>query len=320
MKECGICGNNRDNKTYIAREMMFGTGEAFAFIECAACGCLQLADVPTDLSGYYPSDYYSLQPLFEKKVSGMAGYVKRKYAAHLLGDKNLIGKVHVKIHGIERQFEWLRLAGAGLGSSILEVGCGAGKLLLKLSGFGFRNLTGIDPFIVSDVYYRNGVKVLKRTLDEADGLYAFVMMHHAFEHILDPFDALTQLNRLLLPNGVALIRIPVADSYAWEHYKTDWVQLDAPRHAFIHTRKSIGILAERTGFEISAVVCDSTAFQFYGSEQYRNNIPLRDARSYSVSAEKSIFTKEQIKGFEEKAKKLNAEGQGDQACFYLRKI
>ncbi len=300
--------------------MMFGSRDEFNYIECAVCGCLQLDNIPSDISGYYPSDYYSLQPAFEKKSNKLAGYFKRRYAAHILGDENLIGKIYLKAHGIERHFEWLSRAGAGLNSGILEVGCGAGKMLLKLSVFGFKNLTGIDPFIVSDIYYRNGVKVLKRTLSEADGLFSFVMLHHAFEHILDPLDALKQLNRLMLPDGVALIRIPVADSYSWEHYGIDWVQLDAPRHTFIHTRKSMEILADKAGFKIMDVLCDSTAFQFYGSEQYINNIPLRDPRSYSVSAENSIFTKEQIKRFEEKAKKLNSEDRGDQACFYLRKV
>ncbi|TAN45284.1 MAG: class I SAM-dependent methyltransferase [Nitrospirae bacterium] len=320
MSECRICGNGRDNKIHTAREMMFGNRDLFDYVECSACGCLQLADVPSDMAKHYPSGYYSLGPVDEKTDSFGKRFLKRKYAAHLLGNANLTGGIYAKMHGVERQLKWFMHSGSGLDSDILEIGCGSGRLLLKLSGSGFKNLTGIDPFIEKDIHYICGVNVFKRSLNEAGGVYDFVMMHHAFEHMQDPLDALKQVNRLLRPDGTALVRIPVVDSYAWEHYGTDWVQLDAPRHIFLHTRRSMGILADRSGLKILDVVCDSTAFQFYGSEQYKNNIPLRDSRSYSVSAGNSIFTKQQIQAFEEKAKKLNSEDRGDQACFYMKKV
>ena len=57
---CRICGNASDNRAHVAREMMFGTRERFDYVECARCGCLQIRDVPADLSPYYPADYYSL--------------------------------------------------------------------------------------------------------------------------------------------------------------------------------------------------------------------------------------------------------------------
>ncbi len=35
---CRICGNGDGNRTFEAREMMFGTREAFGYLECARCG------------------------------------------------------------------------------------------------------------------------------------------------------------------------------------------------------------------------------------------------------------------------------------------
>ena len=67
---CRICGNADGNTAYDVREMMFGTREIFRYFRCAACGCLQIAEVPADLSAYYPPDYCSFKPsLFRPSFS-----------------------------------------------------------------------------------------------------------------------------------------------------------------------------------------------------------------------------------------------------------
>jgi hypothetical protein len=116
-----------------------------------------------------------------------------------------------------------------------------------------------------------------------------------------------------------VIRIPTVSSYAWKHYGVNWVQLDAPRHFYLHSLESMRFLVEQAGLKLSEVVYDSTAFQFWASEQYALNIPLYDDRSYAVSPKRSYFTKEQIAAFEKRASELNRTNLGDQAAFYLRK-
>jgi len=79
------------------------------------------------------------------------------------------------------------------------------------------------------------------------------------------------------------------------------------------------ILAEEEGFEIEEVVYDGTAFQFWGSEQYRKDIPLRDERSYLVHPERSLFSADRMEEYNRFAAELNAKGDADQACFFVRK-
>jgi 2-polyprenyl-3-methyl-5-hydroxy-6-metoxy-1,4-benzoquinol methylase len=74
------------------------------------------------------------------------------------------------------------------------------------------------------------------------------MLHHSFEHMDNPCGVLKQIDKLLNPDGELLIRIPVSDSFAWRKYGVDWFQLDAPRHFFLHTTKSIALLAKNSGF------------------------------------------------------------------------
>jgi hypothetical protein len=116
-----------------------------------------------------------------------------------------------------------------------------------------------------------------------------------------------------------LIRIPTVSSYAWKYYKSNWVQIDAPRHFFLHSIKSIELLASEIDLRPVDIIYDSDAFQFWGSEQYLRGIHLYSERSLLKGQSKSIFSASEIDTFTKKAEDLNKHKQGDQAAFYLRK-
>src|SRR6185436_10142585 len=113
---------------------------------------------------------------------------------------------------------------------ILDVGAGAGKLLLDLNFLGFRNLVGVDPFIEKDIYHPSGVKILKKELKEMDQEFDLVMFNHSFEHMPEPLAILRKAHQLVRPGHFLVVRIPLAGSFAWRKYGVDWMALDAPRH------------------------------------------------------------------------------------------
>ena len=59
--QCKICNNTQGHQLVFAREMMFGFRDEFLYFKCPVCGCLQIADIPKNLSKYYPENYYSFQ-------------------------------------------------------------------------------------------------------------------------------------------------------------------------------------------------------------------------------------------------------------------
>ena len=77
-------------------------------------------------------------------------------------------------------------------------------------------------------------------------------------------------------------------------------------------------MLESNNFEILDVIYDSGELQFWGSEQYLQNIPLISEESFSRSLTKSIFSQQQIHDFKEKTKKLNKEKRGDMAAFIFK--
>ena len=324
-RDCGVCRNQTGNRSFLAREMMFGLRDQFEYVECAQCGCVQLASLPPDFARYYPSDYFPDPPVLAKRLDPkrILGHERARYC---LTGTGLLGRLLVArwgrpkagIFGSPDYYAWLRRCAVDFDSSILDVGCGLGSLLAQLHNDGFSQLTGVDPFISESIQYAPGFEVLRQTLYETEGEFDLVMMHHTLEHMPDPAKVLQHIYRILKPRHYALIRIPVA-SFAFRMYGANWVQLDAPRHLFIHTVDSVRRLAEPAGFTVADVVFDSNEFQFWASEQYVNDIPLKDDRSYAVNPQQSIFKEQQIREFSDRAIELNARGEGDSACFYLYK-
>ena len=354
---CRICGNAANNTTYAAREMMFGSREEFTYFQCSKCDCLQAAAIPSNMEKYYPSTYYSYAKLVLKSQGGIRRFLKRQRARYYLDGNGVVGNVLSRLLGEPRFPIWVRPAGIHVDSTLLDIGSGAGELLLYLYSLGLSRLTGFDRYIQGNFDYGNGIRVLKRGISEpseshseriprssASGLaseykysnsigmegfpaaccgvlqlFEFVMFHHSFEHFPNQMETLKEIRDKLVPNGTVIIRIPTVTSFAWRHYKTNWVQLDAPRHFYLHSVRSMELCAEQCGFLIEKVLFDSTEFQFWGSEQYVKGIPLTDPKSYRNGIENSIFSNKDIEEFRRKAASLNESNEGDQACFILRK-
>lgn len=298
---------------------MFGWREEFEYLECARCGCLQIARIPEDLSRYYPSDgYYSYKPPKQKHYPGWLLRLRHERTRYFLGEFSIAGAVLGLISRRPEHFDWFRQGRVRLDSRIVDIGCGAGGLLLKLQREGFRSLLGADPFIQADIDYGNGVKILKHGLEELEGQYDFVMLHHSFEHMPDSAAALQALSRKVAPGGTLLLRIPVSDCYARKHYGLNWMAWDAPRHLVLHTRKSMELLAAGAGMAIANVVYDSSGQQISSSELYLRGVPYVEHGKYRPGSRPDAFSQEEWDGFQKRAAELNRRGEGDTACFYLR--
>lgn len=316
MPICRICNNSSYNKVFTVRERMFGFRDEFQYLECTSCGCLQIEEYINDPSKYYPEKYYSFETKLKPKEKPIITFFRRQRSKYCLLGANTLWPLRSNKYG---SFSWFKKSKVNLESSILDVGCGGGKLLRRMQRNGFTNLTGVDPYIQRSIVDKNEVAILKKSVFELNGRFDFIMAHHSFEHMQEPLAVLKRFYQLLKPDRFVLIRVPVVSSFAWRNYGVHWVALDAPRHLYLHSIKSFEILSKRAGFQLIDVVFDSTEFQFIGSELYLRDIPLKDSNAFSRSSKKSIFSQKQIEAYRQKANELNLKNDGDQACFYLYK-
>ena len=192
---CRICQMEGEFISYLAREMMYGLRDEFEYFVCDYCGCLQIANIPEDLSRYYRKDYYSFQA--QDKI-----------------DENYVFSSLATNH-----------------QRILDVGCGSGGRLLKLARLGYDKLFGCDPFIQEDIRYGNRVFIQKSTIHKVEGVEQFdrIIMTDSFEHVIDPLEVLQSANRLLKEDGVLQIEIPTFPNIALkclDHIGFNWMHRD----------------------------------------------------------------------------------------------
>jgi hypothetical protein len=184
---------------------------------------------------------------------------------------------------------------------------------------GFQNLIGIDLFAPESVTRdEENCRILKGDLSLLRGqCFDIIMMHHCFEHFDEQAAHLRLTRDLMTPKSLLLIRQPLSDGEAFRRYGANWFQLDAPRHATLHSVNSMRLLVQECGLRIRNIIWDSTDQQFWASEQYASNVPMYSEDSYFCKPEGSRFTDGQVRKWKREAARLNRDGLGDQAAFYI---
>jgi len=316
--KCLACENESDAATFPVREMMFGTREAFDYQQCEACGSVQVAAIPDDLARHYPSAYFSFTSQEHLTRLGLRAWIDAARVSHALGKGSLVGMLASRLAKPLDYLPWVRRAEVDRDARILDVGCGAGRLLLRMKLGGFQHCTGVDPFLDQTIAYSNGVTVHKMelvALAESDaGPFDLVMFHHSFEHLVDPQQALDAATSLLAPGGTVLIRIPASDSLAFDIYREHWVGLDAPRHLFLPSARGMTACAGRAGLQVIHRDTKARRSQLVASELYKRDVPANAPKQG-----KDVFNASDLAAFDRQVDEAQRAERGAEATYYLRR-
>ncbi|MCR4813141.1 MAG: class I SAM-dependent methyltransferase [Bacteroidales bacterium] len=251
---CRICNAVSDSpKTYLAKEIRFGWNEEFEYVECPYCGTIQIRNIPNDLDRYYSNEYYSLKErtqLIDNNI--IRKYIRKIVINYRLTQNGTIGKFMTKMQ--PNSFEWIEPHLFDKNSSIIDIGCGTGRLVIKLAECGFKNISGIEPYINKDITYNvNGKKVIikKGTVDSLSNKYDVLVLSHVFEHVIDPCTFMEKLKGLMHNKSKLIVSLPLLSSYTWNLYGIKSLPFaDCPRHLHILTYKGLCNFANRHGMKV----------------------------------------------------------------------
>ncbi len=310
-KQCRICHQNTEADAYVAREMMFGTGESFEYFQCQQCDCLQISSIPDNLAAYYANDYYSKESDFSSATSSARQQrIINDFKNYLEAEGNIDVSFSNEEYDVVARLKMRRE------SKILDVGCGSGRVPYILKEAGFENISGVDPYIEAEIKYTNGLKIFNRHLEELpeELRWDFITFHHSFEHIGDQHKTLAECVKRLEVDGRIVIRIPVL-GHAWRKYGIYWYQLMPPGTCIYIPGIALRLWPGEHGLKVDDVIYDSNASQFLISEQYQQGIPLVNQNKGNLL--KRLSRKWKKLKYKQLSNKLNRDSDGDQAVFIM---
>lgn len=135
--------------------------------------------------------------------------------------------------------------------SVLDVGCGTGRLVRHLVEKGHYNVAGITfdkkeiEFGVNKLGLKKNVHIFEGDMHQLpfpEKTFDAVVSWDNLEHSPAPYIALCEMYRVLKPEGRALIYIP----------GTDWI--DCNYHFIVLNIRQMKHLAEMIGFEVVDVI------------------------------------------------------------------
>ena len=304
---------------------MFRIGQRFRYRQCEQCKSVNLAEKVSSDTKLYPDNYYSFSV---DPAQTFNGFLPRFLAtamasSSLKGNRLFLGFMfrYAPMREVRTLASILLSISAAYSGSvskkILDVGTGSGVLpfVLGLANRGFT--IGIDPFLATERKTKS-FELKQASIQDIRETFNLILFNHSLEHMHDIGQSLTHAKNILEPGGSIIIRIPTVSSQAWDTYRENWFQLDAPRHTCIPSRNGLAQLASSCGLQIVNRYDDSTDTQFWLSDAVAKGLSTMDATTGYTSYLTNTHSRKKKRSMRREARKNNSEHRGDQTVLILR--
>ena len=139
---------------------------------------------------------------------------------------------------------------------ILDVGCGNGALVRRLSKLGILHAYGIDidPWTVEHAKQHSPLLHI-RCRNFLDGdlhgeTFDAVLFTDSFEHFLRPLTAVRTILGLLRKDGLVVVEMPDTGSAGWWEERLDWCHMKPLEHPFLYNSNHVAALFKHIGMKI----------------------------------------------------------------------
>jgi len=271
---CEVCGSGQHQLLFEGRDRIFGIPGVFKIVKCLECGLLFINPQPEPeaLETYYPIHYHESQSARFKEYS----WLRKKVLETFWGYPPCSGtstRQRLFQRWVFLPFRWryrnsIRFVEKG---RLLDIGCGNGTELYKLKKMGWETY-GVEVNEEASARARSeGLSVLTGDLFKAkfpDQFFDVVRMSFVLEHLPNPRETLTEIKRILRPQGRIYISIQNTNSLNYWLFGERWFSLDVPRHLFSFSIETIKRLTSSLELKVKAIRFDSGTRTFLASLQY----------------------------------------------------
>lgn len=266
-QRCCFCGNTPEQVVGAGYDFEYATSsDVFEVRRCNVCSLVFLSTRPAlcELDTIYPDSYHAYQ--FNEAEFGFVYRVRRWLEARRL--LSTCGDLE-------------------FGARILDVGCGDGFHLSLLRDFGRPDwkLEGVDASKRAAVAARQrGFEVHCGMFEELtlpQNHYDLVLLIATIEHVANPVELLRAIARVLKPGGRLVL---VTDNTGTLDFRLTkkgvWGGYHFPRHWYLFDRKSLNLLAAKSGFSMAGISSAISPVNWVYS--IRNKLVDSDAPSWLV--------------------------------------
>ena len=240
-RKCPVCDGSasrdflRVRAERLRRDRPTPSGE-YRYQRCGRCDATFLAELPPagDLQLYYESDAYHFRPLPGSRSGGEARGLVWARDLHLALSRPLP---------------------PGQPGALLDFGCGPGDYLACARRRGW-DAIGVEWSHESGAEARaRGFRVLTEGEIAAlpDASFRAISMIHSLEHHPRPLEVVTQLARVLAPDGSLLVELPMLDCFEFALFGRHYSMIQAPLHLQFLSDRTMAFVAERTGLVLTEV-------------------------------------------------------------------
>lgn len=235
---CPMCGADDSALVFEGGDLLHPGEETFKLNRCRVCDHYYLNPRPSveQIGDYYPEDYMPFQSAIEDEQQWWKRLDRR--------------------HGRYRRCKPVHQA-AGKAGRLLDVGCATGVFMDGMRHFGWE-VEGVEPTAYAAAYARErfGFTIFEGRLEDApypDSSFDAITLWDVLEHVHEPREVLTHINRLLQPGGLLVMSLPNPDSLEARLLGRYWAGWDLPRHLNLYRPAQLRKHLTQMGFTVNKI-------------------------------------------------------------------
>lgn len=176
------------------------------------------------------------QPSLEKLPSY---YESNDYISHTDGNKSLFEKLYQFVKSIALKNKLKLINAQSSKGRILDIGAGVGDFLSVCKNDGWQTV-GIEPSEkAKTIAIQKGVSFVNDLASLENNSFDIITMWHVLEHVPNLEEYISELKRLIKPNGTIIIAVPNFNSFDANYYGKFWAAYDVPIHLWHFSKMAI---------------------------------------------------------------------------------